>query len=314
METDRPAWRSRVWIAAVAVLVLLALVLTTAGFANPASAWATLVAVAGFTAAVIGWALLRTSAQRHHYEEELATWAAERAAQGERLRIARELHDLASHGLGLITVRASVARTVTGPGGEAERDDALADIERISREATTELRRMLAVLRTSGPAPLRPGDTLGDLPAIVKAANEAGMTTTLGVGELGAVSPGVQLTVCAVVREALNNTLRHAGPVGARVELRRDREAVVVHVQDDGPGPGWQPRPGAGQGLRGLRERLNTLGGTLTAEPAGSDAGNRHGGNRHAGNRHPGSVRGAGGGEDRGGWLLTAHIPDRGTG
>ena len=282
METDRPARRSRAWIAAAAVLAVLALALTTAGFTSPVSRGATLAATAGVAIAVIGWALIRSRVQRRHFEEELATWAAERATQGERLRIARELHDLASHGLGLITVRAGVARTVTGPHGEAERVTALADIERISRQATTELRRMLAVLRTAGPAPLRPGDTLDDLPAIVNAATEAGMTAVLAVEELGEVSSGVQLTVCAVVREALNNTLRHAGPAHARVEISRDRDTVVVNVRDDGPRPGWQPQPGAGHGLRGLRERVSTLDGTLRAEAAGD------------------------------GWLLAARIPDRG--
>ncbi|MFD0517865.1 sensor histidine kinase [Paractinoplanes durhamensis] len=237
METERPAWRSRAWITAVTVLVFLALVLTTTGFANPVSAWATFAAAAGFTVAVISWTLIRTSEQRRHYEDELAAWAAERATQGERLRIARELHDLASHGLGLITVRAGAARTVPGPEGEAERVTALADIEHISRQATTELRRMLAVLRSPGPAPLRPGDTLADLPAIVTAANAAGVTTALAVDESGDMSPGVQLTVCAVVREALNNTLRHAGPTHARVEVHRDRETVVVTVRDEGPAP-----------------------------------------------------------------------------
>ncbi|GIM91863.1 sensor histidine kinase [Paractinoplanes toevensis] len=280
METDRPAWRSRVWIVAVTVLVLLGLALTTTGFATPASAWATLAAVAGFTVAVVGWALIRTNAQRRRYEDELAAWAAERAAQGERLRIARELHDLASHGLGLITVRAAAAGAVTGPAGEAERVAALSDIERVSRQATTELRRMLAVLRTSGPAPLRPGDTLDDLPAIVEAA---GMTATLEVEKLGDVSPGVQLTVCAIVREALHNTLRHAGPVGARVAVHRDGDTIIVSARDDGPRPGWRPQPGAGHGLHGLRERVQALDGTLRAGPADD------------------------------GWLLAARIPDRGT-
>jgi signal transduction histidine kinase len=282
MGTDRPAWRSRAWVVAVAVVVVLALMLTTTGFASPVAAGATLAVAGGITVAVIGWALVRTGAQRRRYEEELAVWAGERATRDERLRIARELHDLASHGLGLITVRAGVARTVTGPDGEAERATALADIEHISRQATTELRRMLAVLRAPGPAPLRPGDTLGDLPAIVEAAAAAGLATSLDLGDLGDVSPGVQLTVCAVVREALHNTLRHAGPTHTRVAIHRDRDAVVVTVRDDGPRPGWRPRPGSGHGLRGLHERVHTLDGSLQAAAAGD------------------------------GWLLTARIPDRG--
>ena len=282
MGTDRPAWRPRAWLVAVAVVVVLALTLTTVGFTSPVSAWATLAAAAGTTVAVIGWALVRTSSQRRRYEEELAAWAGERASQGERLRIARELHDLASHGLGMITVRAGVARTVTGPDGETERATALADIEHISRQATTELRRMLAVLRTPGPAPLRPGDTLDDLPAIVAAATEAGLTVTFDLEEPGYVSPGVQLTVCAVVREALNNALRHAGPTRVHVAIHHDRDAIAVTVQDDGPCPGWQPQPGSGHGLRGLHERVHTLGGSLQATATGA------------------------------GWRLTALIPDRG--
>ncbi|MFG3421047.1 sensor histidine kinase [Micromonospora sp. NPDC048063] len=282
METDRPTWRSRAWLVAVAVLAMLALVLMTVGVDNPVSVWGALAVSAGVTALVIAWALARTRSERRHYEEELASWAAEQATQAERLRIARDLHDLASHGLGLITVRAAAARTLTGPDGEAERANALADIERASRQTTTELRRMLALLRTAGPAPLRPADTLDDLPAIVKAANDAGLTVTLGDEEVGDVTAGVQLTVCAVVREALNNTIRHAGPSHARVGIHREADTIIVEVQDAGPRPGWQPQPGAGHGLDGLRERVAALDGSLHAEQADD------------------------------GWLLTARIPDRG--
>jgi signal transduction histidine kinase len=216
---------------------------------------------------VIGWAFDRTRRQRRRYEEELAAWSAERARQAERLRIASDLHDLVSHGLGLITVRAAVARGLVHPDGERERADALTDIERVSRETTTELRRMLAVLRDPGTAPLRPSETLADLPAIVQEADAAGLAATLHVEELGDVSPGVQLTVCAVVREALHNTIRHAGPTRARVNVRRDRDVILVDVKDAGPRASWQSQPGVGHGLDGLRERVTALGGTLHAEP-----------------------------------------------
>ena len=220
---------------------------------------------------VLIWALARSGQQRRAYEEDLTAWAAERAAQTERLRIARDLHDLASHGLGLITVRAAAARTLDGPAGDAERSRALADIERTGRAATTELRRMLGVLRTPGSeaVPLRPAETLADLHEIVEAARVGGVIAALTVEDLGDVSAGAQLTVCAVVREALANTARHAGPVAARVAVRREGGAVVVTVEDDGPAPGWQPHPGAGQGLTGLRERVATLGGVLRRERRG---------------------------------------------
>ncbi|GAA2856744.1 hypothetical protein Acy02nite_65860 [Actinoplanes cyaneus] len=255
------------WAAALTVLGVLALLLTTTGVDGPRAGRAVAAVAVVLTVAVVGWAAARTRAQRRRYEEELAAWAAERAAQTERLRIAADLHDLVSHGLGLITIRAAAARSLRGPEGEAERGNALADIERTSRETTTELRRMLGVLRAPGAAPLRPAETLADLPAIVTAANAAGLTASLHLDEVGDVSAGTQLTVCAVVREALNNTVRHAGPVRARVSVRRAAATIVVDVEDSGPRDGWRPQPGAGHGLDALRARVAALGGTLHTGP-----------------------------------------------
>ncbi|GAB3812705.1 sensor histidine kinase [Micromonospora zhanjiangensis] len=269
-STDRPAWRSRVWPGAGALLVVLVLLLLTVGGTGPAATVVPLLLAAG-AGAVLIWALSRTRRHRREYEHRLTAWAGERAAHAERLRVARELHDLVSHGLGLVTVRAAAAGRMPGPDGDRERADALADIERVARETTTELRRMLAVLRTPGddPLPLLPAATLADLPAIVAAAAGAGLSATLDVADLGVVSPGGQLAVCAVVREGLGNAARHAGPTRVRVTVRRDGAALVVGVQDDGPRDGWTSRPGAGHGLTGLRERVTALGGTLLAGPAG---------------------------------------------
>ena len=267
MDTDKPTWRSGAWLVAGSVLLLLAFALAAVGTDPPEAAWVTALVVTGVAATVVVWALVRTRSQRRLYEAELAAWAAQRATQTERLRIAGDLHDLVSHGLGLITVRAAVARAVPGQDGEGERARALAEIEQASRETTIELRRMLTVLRTSGAAPLHPADTLADLSAIVDAASSAGLATSLAVADLGDVSAGVQLTLCAVVREALNNTLRHAGPTRARIDLHREGDVIVVDVQDDGPHGSWQPRPGAGHGLRALRERVAVLGGTLHVSP-----------------------------------------------
>ncbi|WP_199230750.1 sensor histidine kinase [Promicromonospora sp. AC04] len=270
--TARPVLRSRVWLAAAAILGALGLALAATGVEQPVAVLTTVLVAAGVAFLVLLWALARTGQQRRAYEEDLTTWAAERAAQAERLRIARDLHDLASHGLGLITVRAAAARTLDGPGGDAERTQALADIERTGRAATTELRRMLGVLRSPGSetAPLRPAETLDDLPGIVDSARAGGVTAVLAAEDLGEVSAGAQLTVCAIVREALANIARHAGPAAARVVVRRAGDAVVVIVEDDGPVHGWRPHPGAGQGLTGLLERVATLGGSLEADAAGS--------------------------------------------
>ncbi|MFJ2298541.1 sensor histidine kinase [Oerskovia paurometabola] len=270
METTaRPVLRSRVWPIAGGLVGALVLVLATLGVDRPVTALVVLLVATAVTAGVLAWALVRSRRERRAYEEDLTGWAAERAAQAERLRIARDLHDLASHGLGLITVRAASARTVPGPDGDAERAQALADIERAGRDATTELRRMLAVLRSPGDdAPLRPAETLDDLPQIVESARTAGLDVTLDTEDV-TVSAGVGLGICSVVREALANVLRHAGPTRVRVVLSRRSTGLRLVVEDDGPAPGWAPRPGAGVGLVGLRERVVALGGSLASGPCG---------------------------------------------
>lgn len=273
-STARPELRSRAWLTATIVLAVLGLSLAATGVREPVTVLVTVLAAAGIAMGVMVWALVRTGRQRRAYEDDLTAWAAERAAQAERLRIARDLHDLASHGLGLITVRAAAARTLTGPAGEAEHVRALADIERTGRAATTELRRMLRVLRAPGgeAAPLRPAESFADLPAVVDAARAGGVRATMDADGLGETSAGAQLTVCAIVREALANTARHAGPTSAHVTVRREAGGIVLTVVDDGPVPGWEPCPGAGQGLVGLHERVAALGGTLRAG-AGTGAG-----------------------------------------
>lgn len=270
-SVDRPVLRSRAWLLAGGLLALLVLFLATLGIDQPTSRVVVLLVAAGWGGAVLAWALVRSRRQRRRHEDELTAWAAERARHAERLRIARELHDLASHGLGLITVRAAAARTVTGPQADDERTAALADVERAGREATTELRRMLTVLRTPGEeASLRPADTFEQLPGIVESARAGGVVATLDLAADSAVTAGTQLTVCVIVREALANSARHAGPTNARVVVERDEDVVATMVTDEGPRPGWEPHPGAGSGLVGLRERVDALGGTLLAEPAGT--------------------------------------------
>ncbi|MGW5259930.1 sensor histidine kinase [Microbispora sp. NPDC004025] len=227
------------------------------------------VVIAALALAVTVRAVSSARRQRIAYEARLTAWAGECAAQAERLRIARELHDIVSHGLGLITVRASAA---CYPGVADDPSAALSDIERIGRQTTTELRRMLNVLRdsTAVAAPLRPADSLQDLPAIIEDARRAGPAVTLRLGGIDDISPGAQLAVCSVVREALTNTARHAGPTSATVSVRRDGDWIVTSVLDEGPVDGWTPHAGAGHGIEGLRERVTAIGGTFEARHAGN--------------------------------------------
>lgn len=262
----RPSRDSRVWLLAVAILVVLWLAFLSLGDGAFYTTFAAAVIVTA-AIAVTAWALLRARADRRRYEERLTEWAAERAVQADRLRFARDLHDLASHGLGLMTVRAATAN-LTDDQDDAERRQALTDIEHTGRETTTELRRMLALLRTGdAPAPLRPTDSLSDLPDIIDQARHAGLSVEVEQDDLGEVSPGVQLTICAIVREVLANTLQHAGPTSVRLSIARARDAISVDARDAGPVRGWRPHPGTGNGLRGLRERLAVHHGTLTTGP-----------------------------------------------
>lgn len=224
----------------------------------------TVVACAASAVALATWALVRTRRYRREFEAHLEQWAGDQAVARERLRIAGDLHDLISHSLGLITLRAAAGRITDAEGTDA--GAALRDIESMSREATTELRRMLGVLRSdsAAPAPLAPADSIDTLADIAQAARDAGLTVNLSMAEIGQLPASAQVTICAVVREALTNAARHAGPTTVTVGIGRGPESSLeVNVVDAGPVKDWQPRRGTGQGLAGLRERVASHGGTL---------------------------------------------------
>lgn len=283
---ERPTWeRSRAWIVVACltpVPIVAALILDSS---RTGLLFAAIISGLILVVAALVWAIQRARRQRRDFEERLASWAAERAVAQERLRIARDLHDLSSHGLGIITVRAAATGYLDGPDADAERRQAMLDIERIGRSTTTELRRMLSLLRSPSddPAPLHPADTLAALPGIIHDAERGGLIiqqTVENLGdehdEYGGLAPSTQLAVCAVVREALTNVLRYAGPTTARLTIARKDDAVHVTVDDDGQQPGWRAEPGAGHGLTGLRERVKAHGGTLATSPT------RHGFRLHA--------------------------------
>jgi signal transduction histidine kinase len=247
----------------VTVVVLVAALLVTGAEGVLAVVLPSVIAVTAV--GVASWAIWRSRTDRAEYESRLTEWAASEAVLAERLRLAGDLHDIVSHGLGLITVRAAAARLTGDP---ADAREALSDIETAGRDATAELRRMLTVLRTAGDAgPRLPVDDLDALPAIVSGAGTAGVRAGLRVDPVGTVSRGVQVAVCRTVREALHNVARHVGPSDVRVHVYRDGDTVVTTVHDGGPDGPWPTAPGAGHGLTVLRERVAALGGTVHAEP-----------------------------------------------
>ncbi len=196
--------------------------------------------------------------------------AAARAVQEERTRIARELHDVVAHSVSVMVVQAGAARRVLErhPDQTAE---SLGIIERTGRNALDELRRVLGVLReTDGDASMAPQPTADDVAALVADVNASGHHVDLHVdGEPTALPAGVGLTVFRVVQEALTNVRKHAGPATATVDLRYRPDAVTIVVTDDGRGsaPHDDRMPSSGQGLIGMRERVELFGGALRVGP-----------------------------------------------
>ena len=184
----------------------------------------------------------------------------------ERLRIARELHDVVAHTMVAINVQAGVAAHLIDADPEQARS-ALRDIKATSGEALRDLRATLGVLRgDDDAAPLGPSGGLGDLDELAGALRAAGIEVRLDVGELGPVPASVHAAGYRIVQESLTNVLRHARATRARVRVAREGDQVQVEVTDDGLGSGGAG--GSGNGLRGMEERAAALQGALESGPA----------------------------------------------
>jgi signal transduction histidine kinase len=194
--------------------------------------------------------------------------AADRAAFEERARIARELHDVVAHSVSVMVVQASGVRRLLRDDQARERE-ALVSVEHIGRQALSEMRRMLGVMRTGEEPPaavLTPQPGLEHLDRLIEQVEEAGLHVSLRVeGERIPLSPGVDLSAYRIVQEGLTNALKHATGAQAAVIVRYVDDAVEVAIEDDGP---MIPNgDGMGHGLVGMRERVALYGGTLEAGP-----------------------------------------------
>ena len=191
--------------------------------------------------------------------------AAHDAVAEERARLARELHDIVSHNLSVVVLQAGGARAQGdhAPAGTLEK------IERSSREALVEMRRLLGVLRDNDDdATLAPQPGIAQLDALAATMRAAGLPVELAVeGDHTDLPPALDLSAYRIVQEALTNTLKHAGPANARVRIRRHADAVTIDIDDDGTGSTNGPSAGAGHGLVGMRERVGLFGGELDAAP-----------------------------------------------
>ncbi|MFJ6850806.1 sensor histidine kinase [Streptomyces sp. NPDC091271] len=192
--------------------------------------------------------------------------AEKRRADEERLRMARELHDVLAHSISVINVQAGVGLALLDSDPEQART-ALTTIKSASKEALGEVRQVLENLRTPGDAPRAPAPGLDRLPELVDQAAGAGLTVTVVTdGARGPVPPGTDLAAFRIVQEALTNVVRHSGSRTARVRIAYGREHLGLLVDDEGPATG-DDAGGSGNGLIGMRERAAALGGTIDAGP-----------------------------------------------
>ncbi len=222
----------------------------------------------GAMALAASWAAGRTVRVQHLRREETARTEAAEVRTRERLRVAREVHDVVSHSLGAIGMRAGAARYVhrDDPGALWE---AMVEIEATSRAATDELRLLLDTLREEGEAPLAPQPGLADLAGIVDTARAAGLECTVSTRGADTLPGSVAVTVFRLVQESVTNAIRHAPGTTCTVTVVGGADTVAVEVADTGPAdsssrPG---APGSGTGQLGMRERVALLGGTFTAGP-----------------------------------------------
>jgi signal transduction histidine kinase len=209
------------------------------------------------------WAALRARAERLEAEREER---ARQAVVAERLRIARELHDVVAHAMSVIAVQAGVANHVIDSRPDQARA-ALATVETNTRAALVEMRRLLGVLRQAGEpsASLVPAPGLADVPELADQFRAAGLDVDLDVsGEPDGVPDGVELSAYRIVQEGLTNVLRHGGP-RARVRIAYEPGVVRVAIGDDGPATPRATPPEPGHGLIGMRERVAVFGGSITA-------------------------------------------------
>ena len=219
---------------------------------------------------VIAWLIGNSIGQAQARAELVRAQAAAQTAMAERLRIAREVHDIVAHSIGIIAIQAGSGRSVFD-ASPAEARDALAAIEATSRETLSGLRRMMTGLRRaepgSGPgqAPLDPAPGLADIDRLAAMTLEAGVQVE--VEWLGSPEPlpaDIDLSAFRIIQEAVTNVVRHAGTDRCLVWIDQQDGQLAIEVTDSGRGGS---AAGTGYGITGMRERAALLGGDFSAGP-----------------------------------------------
>jgi signal transduction histidine kinase len=236
------------------------------GYANPSLNDALL--LAGWTVALV----IAAEATRIRAERAAATRVSRQLDQRrrqseERLRVARDLHDVIGHNISLINVQASMGLDLLDSQPEQARV-ALSAIKSASKEALEELRTMLTTLRQDDDAaPRSPAPGLDRLPELIELTRAAGLSVDVEVaGKAPPLPAAVDLAAYRIIQESLTNVARHAGQARVTVRVTYDDADVHVQIDDDGPAPsGGAAAIGTGSGITGMRERATALGGELSA-------------------------------------------------
>lgn len=250
---------------ALSVITMVSLMAATAAF-GPFGTSGGFVLIPGEVAAALFlglWVASRANALRVREEQ------ARHAVDAERLRIARELHDVVAHTMATINVQAGVAAHVIDQQPE-QAAEALQVIKQASKEGLRELRGILNVLRQADEHdPRSPAPRLAQLDELVENVTRAGLPTSVAVhGQARQLAPSLDLAAYRIVQESLTNALRYAGPTTARVSLSYTEDELRVEVVDGGCGRVDGTPQAAGHGIAGMRERAEAVGGALIAGPA----------------------------------------------
>jgi signal transduction histidine kinase len=213
--------------------------------------------------AVRGQHLSEAEARAHHLAAARDA-ESQRAVAEERQRIARELHDVIAHSVSVMTVQTGAVRRLLQPEQEKERQ-ALESVEATGRQALTEMRRLVGLLREQGAMPeFSPQPGLQTIDVLLDTVRDAGLPVELRVeGAPQELAPGVDLTAYRVVQEALTNALKYAGPAHAWVTVRWNVDELALEIANDGSGDGQGT--GGGHGLAGMRERVSLYGGEISS-------------------------------------------------
>jgi len=224
--------------------------------------------LSAFTIAVVPAMIALLIRARRESEREVREQERRRYVYEERLRIARDVHDVVGHSLAVITMQAGVALHLLDKERSAQpRPDRVAEsldaIRKTSREALAELRTTLEVFRSDSDEPLSPVPGLGRLDDLVERLRAAGRDVTVvreGADDLEALPAAIDQAAFRIIQESLTNVVRHADAAHATVEVAAHAGTLTVQVRDDGPASSV---PTDGNGIRGMRERAKAVGGTL---------------------------------------------------